>query len=58
MLDGRNICVSGYENGNFVGPTILSDVTQSMACYKEEIFGPVLVTLNATDLDEVKFVCI
>lgn len=25
-LDGRNIIVSGYENGNFVGPTILSGV--------------------------------
>lgn len=25
-LDGRNIVVPGYENGNFVGPTIISHV--------------------------------
>lgn len=27
LLDGRNVKVKGYENGNFVGPTILSKVT-------------------------------
>lgn len=27
LLDGRNVKVTGYENGNFVGPTILSNVT-------------------------------
>lgn len=27
LLDGRNIEVKGYENGNFVGPTILGNVT-------------------------------
>ena len=26
LLDGRNIKVPGYENGNFVGPTVLHDV--------------------------------
>lgn len=26
LLDGRNIKVKGYENGNFVGPTILANV--------------------------------
>lgn len=26
LLDGRNISVPGYERGNFVGPTILTDV--------------------------------
>lgn len=26
ILDGRNIVVSGFEKGNFVGPTILTDV--------------------------------
>lgn len=28
-LDGRGIVVPGYENGNFVGPTILTDVKVS-----------------------------
>lgn len=27
LLDGRNVKVKGYENGNFVGPTILGSVT-------------------------------
>ena len=27
ILDGRDITVPGYENGNFVGPTILTGVT-------------------------------
>lgn len=27
LLDGRRVSVKGYENGNFVGPTILADVT-------------------------------
>ena len=53
VLDGRDVVVSGYESGNFVAPTILSEVQPSMKCYTEEIFGPVLVALNADSLDEV-----
>ncbi|KAL8136542.1 hypothetical protein V2J09_002543 [Rumex salicifolius] len=52
LLDGRDVVVPGYERGNFVGPTILSDVTTDMECYKEEIFGPVLVCLQADSLEE------
>ncbi|KAI8027756.1 hypothetical protein LOK49_LG02G03129 [Camellia lanceoleosa] len=52
LLDGRNIRVPGYEQGNFIGPTILSDVTPDMECYKEEIFGPVLLCLKADSLEE------
>lgn len=29
LLDGRNVKVKGYENGNFVGPTILAGVMVS-----------------------------
>jgi malonate-semialdehyde dehydrogenase (acetylating)/methylmalonate-semialdehyde dehydrogenase len=29
LLDGRNVKVPGYENGNFVGPTILHKVDVS-----------------------------
>ncbi|XP_057989571.1 methylmalonate-semialdehyde dehydrogenase [acylating], mitochondrial isoform X2 [Hevea brasiliensis] len=46
LLDGRNIVVPGYEQGNFIGPTILSGVTADMECYKEEIFGPVLLCMK------------
>ncbi|XP_068215352.1 probable methylmalonate-semialdehyde/malonate-semialdehyde dehydrogenase [acylating], mitochondrial [Palaemon carinicauda] len=52
ILDGRNVVVPGYEKGNFVGPTILTDVTPDMTCYREEIFGPVLVTVSVDTLDD------
>ena len=46
QLDGRGLKVQGYEQGNFVGPTLLTNVKPDMDCYKEEIFGPVLVCLE------------
>lgn len=52
LLDGRSIVVPGYEKGNFVGPTILDNVTPSMRCYREEIFGPVLLTMEVDTLDD------
>ncbi|CAM6102611.1 unnamed protein product [Calypogeia fissa] len=52
VLDGRNVKVQGYEEGNFVGPTILADVTPDMECYKQEIFGPVLLCMKAGSLDD------
>ncbi|KAG9440166.1 hypothetical protein H6P81_020331 [Aristolochia fimbriata] len=52
ILDGRDIVVPGYESGNFVGPTILADVTSNMECYEEEIFGPVLLCMQADSLEE------
>ena len=52
LLDGREIKVDGYEDGNFVAPTIITGVKPNMTCYKEEIFGPVLVVLEVDTLDE------
>lgn len=52
LLDGRGLSVKGYERGNFVGPTIIAGVTAGMRCYREEIFGPVLVCLAVDTLDE------
>ncbi len=51
-LDGRNPRVPGYERGNFVGPTIFSNVKPGMSIYEQEVFGPVLVILAAASLDE------
>jgi len=51
LLDGRGIKVAKYPNGNFLGPTILSDVLPNMECYTEEIFGPVLCVMRADNLD-------
>ncbi|KAL1891632.1 aldehyde dehydrogenase (NADP(+)) ald6 [Sporothrix stenoceras] len=52
LLDGRGFKPEKYPNGNWVGPTIITNVKPSMKCYKEEIFGPVLVCLNVETLDE------
>ncbi|WP_460115638.1 CoA-acylating methylmalonate-semialdehyde dehydrogenase [Pseudomonas sp. H2_D02] len=51
-LDGRGINVPGFEQGNFVGPTLFSGVTTDMRIYTEEIFGPVLVVLEVDTLDQ------
>ncbi|MDN3446503.1 CoA-acylating methylmalonate-semialdehyde dehydrogenase [Psychrobacter sp. APC 3281] len=51
-LDGRGCQVAGYVDGNFVGPTILDNVTTDMSCYTEEIFGPVLCIMYADTLEE------
>lgn len=52
ILDGRGKVVEGYENGTFVGPTILDNVTKDMTVAREEIFGPVLSLMRADDFDQ------
>lgn len=52
LLDGRGYKPPKYPNGNWVGPTIITNVKRHMKCYTEEIFGPVLVCLNVDSLDE------
>lgn len=52
LLDGRGFKPEKYPNGNWIAPTIITNVTKDMRCYKEEIFGPVLVCLNVDTLDE------
>ncbi|MDA7415694.1 CoA-acylating methylmalonate-semialdehyde dehydrogenase [Xenophilus arseniciresistens] len=51
-LDGRNPHVPGYEQGNFVGPTVFSGVKPGMSIYDQEIFGPVLCLAEAETLDD------
>jgi malonate-semialdehyde dehydrogenase (acetylating)/methylmalonate-semialdehyde dehydrogenase len=51
-FDGRHPTVpKGFEKGNWLGPTILSNVTPSSECYKEEIFGPVLSVMTVPTLE-------
>lgn len=52
LLDGRGIRVEGYENGNFIGPTVLGNVDTESEIFKTEIFGPVLAIINVGSLDE------
>jgi len=52
LLDGRGLKVPEFPKGNFIGPTIITGVKPHMECYKEEIFGPVLVCLDAPTMDD------
>lgn len=52
LVDGRNATVPGKEGGYYVGATIIDGVTPDMAIAKEEVFGPVLAIMRASDLDE------
>ncbi len=57
LLDGRNAKISGFENGNFVKPTILQNLPLNGEVIKTEIFGPVmsLIELKSVD-DALKFI--
>ncbi|WP_127503659.1 CoA-acylating methylmalonate-semialdehyde dehydrogenase [Actinoplanes solisilvae] len=50
-VDGRGLTVPGYEEGFFVGPTVIDQVDPSMEVYTEEIFGPVLSVVRADTVD-------
>ncbi len=50
LLDGRRMESDGPETGNFIGPTILSQVSANSMLYETEIFGPVLSILSAETL--------
>ncbi len=52
VVDGRNPVVEGYENGFFVGGTLIDQVKPHMTCYREEIFGPVLLVVRAESMEE------
>jgi malonate-semialdehyde dehydrogenase (acetylating)/methylmalonate-semialdehyde dehydrogenase len=50
-VDGRGLSVPGHEDGFFVGPTVIDQVTAEMDVYREEIFGPVLSVVRMDDVD-------
>lgn len=52
VLDGRNYKVDGYEDGFWVGPTVVDDVPLDSDFYKEEIFGPALAIVHADTYEE------
>ncbi len=51
-VDGRGLKLQGYEDGYWVGGTLLDHVTPEMSVYKQEIFGPVLSVLRAQSYTE------
>jgi len=53
LVDGRNpISPKGYEEGYWLGVTILDHVQPDWPCAKEEIFGPVLSIIRANTLED------
>ena len=52
LLDGSDCTVEGLPDGNWIGPTLFSDVSPKMTIYTDEIFGPVLVAVIADTLEE------
>ena len=51
VVDGRGFQLQGHEQGFFVGPSLFDHVTPLMSAYREEIFGPVLQMVRATDFE-------
>jgi len=51
-LDGRTVEVQTHQLGNFLGPTIMSNVSPDMPIYEEELFAPVLSVIRVDTLSE------
>lgn len=51
LLDGRKPVISGFENGNFIRPTILENVPPGGELIKTEIFGPVMTLMQMASVD-------
>jgi len=52
LLDGRNGGIAGFENGNFIKPTILQNLPLDGEVIKTEIFGPVMSLIELDTVDE------
>jgi len=51
VVDGRGFSLQGYENGFYMGGCLFDRVRPDMSIYKDEIFGPVLSVVRASDFD-------
>jgi len=52
VVDGRDLTVTAYEAGYFLGGCLFDKVTPDMRIYREEIFGPVLCVVRVDSQDE------
>lgn len=52
ILDGRDVKVDNYPNGNWLGPCVFDNVKPEMEIYQKEIFGPVLSVMYADNIEE------
>jgi len=52
VVDGRGAVIPGYEKGNFIRPTIFSDLPLGSEVAATEIFGPVLSMLRVDTVEQ------
>ncbi|PJJ02065.1 methylmalonate-semialdehyde dehydrogenase [acylating] [Streptomyces sp. 2333.5] len=52
VIDGTGYTVEGYEDGHWLGISLLDHVTPEMDAYRDEIFGPVLSVVRVATYDE------
>ncbi|WP_111508699.1 CoA-acylating methylmalonate-semialdehyde dehydrogenase [Mycobacterium kyogaense] len=52
VLDGRTVDADGGQDGFWLGPTLLDNVTPDMSVYTDEIFGPVLSVVRVDTYDQ------
>lgn len=52
VAHGAQIAIGGEQNGAFITPTILVNVTPDMKVACQEIFGPVITVMTYDDLDQ------
>lgn len=52
LVDGRNPRIPGYEQGNFIRPTVLADVPPEGEIAATEIFGPVLSIMHVETIED------
>lgn len=52
LIDGRNAKIAKYENGNFIRPTILQNVSPASPLARTEFFGPVMTLIHMETIDE------
>ncbi len=52
VLDGTGFTVEGYEDGHWIGLSLLDKVPTTAKAYQDEIFGPVLCVLRVETYEE------
>jgi malonate-semialdehyde dehydrogenase (acetylating)/methylmalonate-semialdehyde dehydrogenase len=52
LVEGRDAVIRGYENGNFLRPTILEDVLPGTTVATTEIFGPVMTLMHLETVED------
>jgi len=53
LVDGRGVQVDAkYQNGNFIGPTVLANIEKGNPAYENEIFAPVLCCVAVDTMEE------